>query len=447
MTYSPPLTALAVTATLCTFAGDARGDFSGFAPPELLLPSIEAYNLTAGDLNGDGIDDLVVNDYGGSAVLIMLGEGDGAFSSPTSIALEGALWHPMIADLTGNGHADIFTTYALGTPGESALFPGNGDGTFGSPIVHDFGIGAAAAADLNNDGNLDLVQPIGMTEIGVRLGNGDGSFAAVQLYTAGTLPREPKVADLNGNGFLDLVVVNRWSDTLMVLLNQGDGTFGPPQSYTVDNGALWLTLGDFNGSGHIDIVQISEDYSDHEAVASVSILLGNGDGTFNQPQSFYNPTDIPMNGIESADFDGNGTLDLVILYTKEHRFTVHLGNGNGSFGPPLSFASGGLFPMQMVVADFNGHGQSDIAVLHGDPDPDGNGGLLAVHTAMSDQHPNFGDLNGDGIVDVSDLLILLANWGPCPRDNECLGDINNDDVVDVSDLLLLLANWSDAPTA
>ena len=240
----------------------------------------------------------------------------------------------------------------LNSNGVSVLL-GNGDGTF-QPALYQAaepGTQAIVAGDFNGDGR---VRPgrrrqyvISGGIVSVLLGNGDGGFQASTVNPAGQSPQSIVAGDFNGDGRLDLAVVDNGSNDVSILLGNGDGTFQPPIQYATGPDPYAIAVGDFNGDGRLDLAVTNGDYG---SSGTVSVLLGNGDGTF-QPQVTYPVSpDLqvisePQN-IVAGDFRGDGKLDLAVADYGSSYVSVLLGNGDGTFQPagPVSARIRSLFP-------------------------------------------------------------------------------------------------------
>jgi len=194
--------------------------------------------------------------------------------------------------------------------------------------------------------------------VSILLSNGDGTFQTHMDYPAGT----PDVADValgdfNRDGKLDLGVPNPSSDTVSVLLGNGDGAFRAPVAYATGNHPVAVTAADLNGDGILDFAVTNLN------ARTVSILLGNGDGTF-QSKVDYTTTGGPQIGpaaITTGDFNDDGVRDLAITDQLDNTVSILLGNGNGTFQAPLEFSTGTL-AFGVAAGDFNGDGRLDIAV-------------------------------------------------------------------------------------
>src|SRR5207249_3382514 len=160
-----------------------------------------------------------------------------------------------------------------------------------APARRDFPAGTApvsvAAGDFNGDGQLDLaVADNGAKAVSVLLGNGDGTFQAARAFPVGDYPRSVVVGDFNGDGKLDLVLTNPNVDTLSVLLGNGDGTFQDPTTFAAGTSPYSVAVGDFNGDGKLDLAVADRGHPESHIAGAVSVLLGNGDGTFQAPLTF-----------------------------------------------------------------------------------------------------------------------------------------------------------------
>lgn len=232
-------------------------------------------------------------------------------------------------------------------------------------------------------------------------------FQISASYPVGQGPRWLAAGDFNGDGKIDLAVVNESSNTLSVLLGKGDGGFVPAGTYNLGFDPWFVAASDFNGDGKVDLVVVATlDNNPQTAnVGQLNVLLGNGDGTFNPPVDFaaqYLPAQVAV-----ADFNSDGIADLAVTANGSNEVDLRLGNGDGTFQPltsyALSRASGS------AVGDFNGDGKADLAVSS-DSNVNiylGNGdGTLQSSPAQYSLGPNYpgflaaGDLNGDGKLDL-----------------------------------------------
>lgn len=219
------------------------------------------WGITAADLNGDDHVDLAVlaaKSTLTSGMSVMFGTGNGTFGAPTTYTnLGGGNKAIVAADLDADGDLDLIATAAFyggsGSGDHISVFLNNGDGTFGSAGTYlSGGTGSAsglAIADFDMDGNLDLAT-CRNSNLLISLGAGDGSFGTAASYDTGAQGRDVVAADMNGDGYVDVVVTNGMVNTY---LNDGDGLFTFLESNVGGAGAWYITGADFDKDGAIDI--------------------------------------------------------------------------------------------------------------------------------------------------------------------------------------------------
>lgn len=346
------------------------------------------------DFNGDGIPDIaVVNPCNSSgcgsgyaSVAILIGNGDGSFQAPVIYAT--GSYEPMslaAGDFNGDGTVDLVVVSQCASTcgaGQVTMLMGNGDGTFQSPVSYPAGTGSGyfvATADFNGDGNLDIAvaeQAGANGVIVILLGNGDGTFQAPVSYSTGaTAIASLAVGDFNEDGAPDLAVANGAADSVSILLGNGDGTFRAAAVYASGGAfANSVAVGDFSGDGVPDLAVANGCASYNTAVGcsgsgSVAVLLGNGDGTF-QPPVPYGSGGNSANFVVVADFNGDGIADLAISNLGPSAgggagvVSLLLGNGDGTFQAAAVFGSGGSPAASVSAGYFNGGGQPGLAVVN-----------------------------------------------------------------------------------
>jgi hypothetical protein len=215
------------------------------------------------------------------------------------------------------------------------------------------------SADLNGDGKLDLVVVNqGTNTVSVFLGNEDGTFQGAANYTVGATPNAAVITDVNGDGFPDIIVANQGTDTLSVLLGTGSGTFLAAQSVITLSGPHSLAVADINGDGRPDIVVTSTNHN------MVDVALNNGTSTFFDAPTAYTPPGTTK-GLVIGDFNGDGFADVAVAnYTSSANYvSVFLGNGDGTLQLAVNYTTG-VSPVDVATADFNGDGFLDLAVAN-----------------------------------------------------------------------------------
>lgn len=265
------------------------------------------------------------------------------------------------------------------------------------------------AADFDHDGRMDLaVASVGPAEVQVFLGNGDGTFRPPVAYDVGVGTGPLAAADLNHDGKIDLIVVDGGSDSVSVLLGNGDGTFQPAMTFATPPGPMALVLGDFNGDGKIDIA--TADVSSHQGVClCVSVLLGNGDGTFQEPPIVTTLTVTPQS-LAAGYFDADNKLDLAVPqeFGSSSDVQILLGNGDGTFRAGASYPVGPS-PISVVAVDLNKNHKTDLAVAEFEGmgvavflgNGDGTFQPAVEYQVDFAQAVAVADLNGDGNLDIA----------------------------------------------
>jgi hypothetical protein len=357
------------TPTLTVFAGNGDGTFQ---PGHTVNVGESAVALAAGDFRGDGKLDLAVASlFGFNHVDVLTGNGDGTFAL-TSYAAGRAPWAVATGDFTGSGKDDIVVANAIGNP---AVLLNNGDGTFrsGLPLPVPGQTNSVVVGDFNGDGKLDVVVTTTANAhalVRVFLGNGNGTFQAGQTIDLGFnhFAGAMVVGDFAHNGRADIAVLDReYPDTgrVTVLLGNGNGTFQDPVSYLVGEDISGLAVADFNGDGKLDLVTTVRDQdsaaAQQQGLRKVEVLFGNGDGTFQAPVKVGDAH--ASTSLAVGDLRGNGKQDLILAdyFLSDNLVDVMLGNGDGTFQDPVTYHVG-KSPDAVVLGDFFGDGHLSIAV-------------------------------------------------------------------------------------
>lgn len=291
--------------SISVLRGQSNGRFA--APVNTAIGSTSASSAMPGDINRDGILDLVLATP--QDVKVLIGAGDGTFLAPATYAAGSEPNDVVLADFDQDGNVDMAVANAASSV--TSVLLGIAGGTFHPAVNYRTGTShTVATGDLNGDGTPDLILghfdtvSHAMGSVGVLLGNGDGTFGNHVEHPAGANPRFVTVADLNADGFSDVVAVNLRSDNVSVLLASPDGTLRNAIHYAVGTRPFALTTGDFNGDGRVDLAAVNQ------LGDSVSLLLGQGGGAFQPAVSF--PGGFAPGSIVAADFNGDSLLDLAV---------------------------------------------------------------------------------------------------------------------------------------
>jgi len=343
--------------TVSVLLGNGHGTF---AAQSIFPVGGGPWSVALGDLDGDDNLDIVTTNCYDDTVSVLLGNGHGTFAAQSRLAVGCNPVSVALGDLDGDDNLDIVTANA--NDDTVSMLPGSGDGTFAPQSTFAVGdlTGSVALGDLDGDGDLDVVTANrDSSNVSVLPGSGDGTFAPQSTFPVGGGPVSVALGDLDGDGNLDIVTANRWDDTLSVLLGSGAGTFAAQSLLVAGNWPTSVALGDLDGDGDLDIVSANSDDD------TVSLLLGNGDGTFTAQSTF------PVGSVGSCpfcvalgDLDGDGNLDVVVANYGGGNVSVLLGNGDGTFAAQSLFVAGN-WPTSVALGDLNEDGYLDIATANG----------------------------------------------------------------------------------
>jgi hypothetical protein len=394
-------------------------------------------NIAVGDLNGDGIADLVVPNGNTSNVSVLLGNRDGSFQ-PFVLFSAGALpFDAAIADFNGDGKKDVAVTMISGV----SILLGDGSGNLGAPTVQPTGTSPSRVivADFNGDHKLDLaVTNLGSNDVSILLGNGDGTFAPAVNVSVGMGPVGIAAGDFNHDGKVDLAVANSGTalnhnqgpnpNTVQILLGDGRGGFNPTSVIPVPKTPNVILVTDINKDNKQDLAISS-------GSGFVSELLGNGDGSFQQPRAFkIAPT---ANNMAVADFNGDGNPDIAVTagnFTAKNLTNIITLFGDGAGNFRLIDTPSGRNPSAVVAGDFNHDGKADYITANFDSNTVavvlglGNGKFLDAGAGLPDRttfanSTIAADFNNDGVIDLAvantgvigalgnNVTVLLGNKG------------------------------------
>ncbi len=490
---------------ICVLLGAGDGTFTASCVPfgPQTAQGQETVSAVISDVNGDGKPDILVssppNPSGGSSVpgvIVLLGNGDGSFQTPSSPYPAGGPNGLAVSDFSGDGIPDVAV---LASDGSIGILLGNGDGSFQAPSFYDsgaFGFAQLVIGDFNGDGMPDIAAT-GYSSGCVALGTGPvlpttttlsatpqpSRYGQGVLLTADVTPSDaPGVVEFSagaailgygsvsgsGRAQLTTAALMAGTNSIQALYPGVTGFFLPSQSAVVTemvntvagstftagatttgtSAATWVAAADFNGDGKPDLAVANQG-------GSVSVLLGNGDGTFLAPVNYV--TGQQPVYVVTGDFNRDGKTDLAVINAGDTNVSILLGHGDGTFQAAMNFQVGGL-PQAAAIGDFNGDGISDLPVENSNNDVGiliGNGGgtFRSATFAVAGASPDgvtIGDFNGDSKADLAvvnlngnDVSVFLGNGdgtfqaavsftaGSSPR-SVIAGDFNADGKLDLA---------------
>jgi len=416
-----------------------------FSPAVSYLAGANPQAVVTGDFNGDGRLDLAVANAARDTVSVLNGNGDGTFQAPQTFSTGAGILSLAAGDFNGDGRLDLVTVNSR----DVSVLLGIGNGTFQLPrsigLPGEFPPGytgltalpqapfSLAVADVNGDGKLDLAISASTSwtntsthvdaYVNVLAGNGDGSFTLKAAYhlannSLNTINNPPALGlgDFNGDHKPDVVTVSTGGDGVSVWPGNGDGTLqapvhstsGTPFPLPTGGAGNSVVAGDLDSDGKLDLVTRSSDGN------SVFVQKGNGDGTFQAPQTLAiglppasgSYATSSLQSVVLGDVNGDGKLDMTALASETHYESygyygnynpittsyanVLLGHGDGSFGLPTSSTLGSRagfgFVSAATLADFNGDGRPDLAGV--------DRGANSVSVALNGSNWGFIDVGG-----------------------------------------------------
>ncbi|HEY3644138.1 MAG TPA: VCBS repeat-containing protein [Gammaproteobacteria bacterium] len=382
--------------------------------------------IATGDMDGDGVSDIVALEPDVSQVDIVCMDPHGDFTLlPTQVFTDiPAMSSVSVADLNGDGIQDVIISDGSSAAAGVRVLFNDGHGVLSPDVAYASEAGggkgpvSVTSADLDGDGFPDLVTANGSDgTVSVLRNDGDGTFAAPAAYAAGTDPVAVAVADVNGDGLPDLVVADLGSNSVQILLNDGDGTFAAPIAESVGAGPVAVALTDVDGDGKPDVVVVDRDDD------TAGILIGNGDGSF-APVQFVS-TGAQPGWLASRDLDGDGRPDLVTANYSDGSISVFTNTGSGFVPAKTVFPAYGSY--DTLVMDIGGKPQlvstnvpaGTVVVIPASAPAQGVGDppKTTVHHINGAQDPQSS--NGSGDFGLLSLMLIglarLSRRGACRR--------------------------------
>ncbi|CAF2767020.1 unnamed protein product [Rotaria sp. Silwood2] len=327
-------------------------------------------SVALGDFNNDNNLDIVVGISGINSIRIYLGNGNGTFKYTNMYQVEG--FYPFlvaVGDFNQDNNLDIVTAaYGINSAG---VFLGYGNGTFTILKTYapesDIYSNSVAVGDFNNDSLLDFViAHYRRATISIHLGYGNGSFYISMIISTGVnYPSNIAIGDLNNDEQLDLIFADPYSSSIDTMFGYGNGTFGSIHMYLTGVGSYpWsIGLGHLNNDTFLDIVVVNQWYF------SISIILGNRNGTFGAQNMFSTGFASLPSSIAFGDFNNDNQLDIVVTNIGTNDFHVFLVYYNADFTRKTSLLTGSRpHPYSIAVGNFNNNSGTDIAVANAGTD-------------------------------------------------------------------------------
>ena len=327
---------------------DGTGLFDGVIEPTFAL-GVQASPSEPADFDHDGIVDICVANISDGTVSVLLGNGDGTFAPQQTIPVGAQPRGIAVLDVDGDGDVDIVNTNSQSAGVNMSIHINDGTGLFPASALPSFSAGAVnpwglGAADMNNDGILDIV--IGARSSAtmvVQTGNGDGTFSFASSQASGGSIWMLVIGDVDGDGDEDVATANSFSSSASLLRGDGLGNLAPPQLIVADSFAIATDLGDLDGDGDLDWVtsSFSGDWR---------LNVNDGDGNFSIDQLFSasGPSEASSCAL-MMDVDNDGDLDLALIDEVADEIRIMQNGGIGPIVIPVT-SGWGLVAMGSLMA-------------------------------------------------------------------------------------------------
>ncbi|CAF1308417.1 unnamed protein product, partial [Adineta steineri] len=381
-------------------------------------------SVVASDVNGDKVLDIIVANYDMNNIGILFGYSNISFSLQYSYST-GNNSNPyciIVDDVNNDTNPDIIVAnYQIGNIG---IFLGNQDGTFSIQTTYSTGITSnpksITIGDVNNDGWADIaVANYGAANIGILSGYGNGSFTDQKTLSSksGTTPFSLAMGDFNNDNQLDIIVANYQGNNVDIFFGYSDGSFGDRRSYSTgsDSKPFAVATADFNNDNQLDFVVANRESN------SISIFFGYANVTFSLQGTYSTGSDSEPYTIAIGDLNNDKRLDVVVANAKADNIGIFLNYDNGSFSAQQTYSTGdGSFPIDVAIDDFNNDNILDIAVANRETSTLGiflgqnntsfsNQTSYSIGIATSPGGLAISDLDNDGYLDI----VITATYASC----------------------------------
>jgi hypothetical protein len=384
---------------------------TAFAPAVSYPAGAVPAAVDSGDIDGDGVVDLVVANSGpgSTTISILRGNGDGTFQAAQNAPAGSRPVAVALGDLNGDGALDVVVCNS-GLSGNSVSTVLNtGAGTFAPPATFSVPGGplSPAIADLNGDERADVVVAVnGANRVAVLLGNGDGALQPAVNHNVGMFPQSVVEGDFDADGDLDLAASNAGSGDVSILLNNGDGTFAAAVSYPAGSVSSAVAMLDVNNDGALDLVT-----SNDTPGGTVHLLVGNGNGTF-QAATPYATGNTPV-FVAVGDVNGDGQEDLAtanftpgtVSILRAAAPTFAPAPAGPAFNPPTNLTVGAN-PKWILITDLSHDGRADLAVV------DANGVRVLINSGLSLGITQQPASQSHTVGDDAMLFVTVVDAGP-----------------------------------
>jgi hypothetical protein len=373
-------------------------------------------SIAVGDLNNDHWLDIVVTNNGTNNIAIFFGYENGSFGNQItySTSYDSLPYFVVVADFNHDHYLDIaVANYGTDNVG---VFLGYGNGSFTTQTTYSTSLRSSpysiAVNDFNNDGQLDIVVAnSGTNNVGILLGNGNGTFLSQTTYSIspGSRPQSIIIGDFNQDNQLDIAVSNYATSNISILIGYDNGSFATPTMHStgINSGPLGMGVGDFNNDNQSDIAVVNYDLN------NVFVLIGYSMIQSKNPTSYSTGVGSSPFQIAIGDFDNDTHLDLAVVNSGTNNAGVFLGYGNGSFREQVTYSTGnGSHPYALIVRDLDNDYRLDI--------------LVANPNTQS-----LGILYGYGNGTFATMVTYLTGYSSYPR-SIAIDDFNNDNHLDIA---------------